>query len=163
VQDWLHVDNLVSAIVLGADALHGPAAAAGKCYFINDAEPVNTLEFMRPLARALGCRDKPLLRLPIAVASAAGWLNEVLHMRLGVPILLCRAEVSKSAVHHTFGIGRARADLQYSPRISSTEGMRRVAARYALSKPRGAGDHLTVVVLVLVLIVCTALLFTAIQ
>jgi hypothetical protein len=117
---------------------------------------------MRPLARAIGCRDKPLLRLPISVANAAGWLNEILHFRLGIPILLCRAEVSKSAVHHTFGISRARADLGYSPRITSSEGMRRVAAVYAVSSSaHGAGIRLTLVLLVLALLACAAALFVA--
>jgi nucleoside-diphosphate-sugar epimerase len=163
LQDWLHVENLVSAILLSADALCGPSpVCAGKAYFINDGEPVNTLEFMRPLARAIGCRDKPLLRLPISVANAAGWLNEILHFRLGIPILLCRAEVSKSAVHHTFGISRARADLGYSPRITSSEGMRRVAAVYAVSSSaHGAGIRLTLVLLVLALLACAAALFVA--
>lgn len=131
LQDWLHVDNLVSALVLAAEALQSPATrCGGRAYFINDDEPVNTLEFMRPLARAVGCADEPALRLPLWVALAAGRVNEVLHARLGVPVLLTRAEVVKTAVYHTFSCQAARIDLGYAPLLTSTEGMRRVAAVY---------------------------------
>lgn len=39
-------------------------------------------------------------------------------------------QVYKLAVHHTFSIARAVEELGYHPKVSSLEGMRRVAKYY---------------------------------
>jgi len=160
-QDWLHVDNLVSAIILAAKRMEAPqAAVCGKAYFINDDEPVNTLQFFGPLARALGRSDKPLFRVPLSLALAAGWLSEQGWYRLGIPPFLTRAEVVKSAVQHTFSCRRAREELAYFPTLNSTQGMARVAAAHAVPLVEG-GYRLFVGVLLVLLGVALAAMCAA--
>ena len=133
-QDWLYVENLVSAILIAASALTNAARAAapgGAAYFINDDEPVNTIAFFAPLARALGCSDRPLLRLPLGLATGSAWACEQAWHWLGVPPFMTRAEVFKSAVQHTYSCRRAREQLGYAPLLSSSAGMERVAQLYA--------------------------------
>uniref|UniRef100_A0A8C1WCK9 Short chain dehydrogenase/reductase family 42E, member 2 n=1 Tax=Cyprinus carpio TaxID=7962 RepID=A0A8C1WCK9_CYPCA len=47
--NWVHVDNLVMAHVLAADALTADKAFSGQVYFINDGESANVFEWLTPL------------------------------------------------------------------------------------------------------------------
>uniref|UniRef100_A0A8C1SGZ8 Short chain dehydrogenase/reductase family 42E, member 2 n=1 Tax=Cyprinus carpio TaxID=7962 RepID=A0A8C1SGZ8_CYPCA len=47
--NWVHVDNLVMAHVLAAEALTPDKAFSGQVYFINDGESVNVFEWLTPL------------------------------------------------------------------------------------------------------------------
>uniref|UniRef100_A0A673I9T0 Short chain dehydrogenase/reductase family 42E, member 2 n=1 Tax=Sinocyclocheilus rhinocerous TaxID=307959 RepID=A0A673I9T0_9TELE len=47
--NWVHVDNLVMAHVLAAEALTADKAFSGQVYFINDGESVNVFEWLTPL------------------------------------------------------------------------------------------------------------------
>ena len=136
-QDWLHVDNFVSAIVLAARALRAaPARAGGRAYFVNDDEPVNTNAFFGPLAAALGCRSAPVARLPLRATLVLAAACELAWWHLGLWPFFTRAEVLKAAQQHTYTCDRAKADLGYRPLLSSTEGMRRVAQKYERAEAR---------------------------
>ena len=136
-QDWLHVDNFVSAIVLAARALRAaPARAGGRAYFVNDDEPVNTNAFFGPLAAALGCRSAPIARLPLRATLVLAAACELAWWYLGLWPFFTRAEVLKAAQQHTYTCDRAKADLGYRPLLSSTEGMRRVAQKYEEAEAR---------------------------
>uniref|UniRef100_A0A673FTD2 Putative short-chain dehydrogenase/reductase family 42E member 2 n=1 Tax=Sinocyclocheilus rhinocerous TaxID=307959 RepID=A0A673FTD2_9TELE len=69
--NWVHVDNLVMAHVLAADALTADKAFSGQVYFINDGESVNVFEWLTPLFERLGY-GRPLIHLPVSLVYSAG-------------------------------------------------------------------------------------------
>ncbi|XP_061079303.1 putative short-chain dehydrogenase/reductase family 42E member 2 [Conger conger] len=118
--NWVHVDNLVMAHILAADALsmRKDCVASGQVYFINDGEAVNLFEWLTPLFEKLGYR-RPLIHLPFFLVYFAAVLMECLHVALApvveIPLLFTRNEVRNIAVSHTFKIEKARRDLGFSP------------------------------------------------
>ncbi|KAL4458042.1 hypothetical protein ABPG75_012907 [Micractinium tetrahymenae] len=127
IVDWLHVDNLVQAMLLAAEALTAGRAhvAAGQAYFIHDDHPgvtsrVNNFEFLRPLVEGLGYAF-PRIVLPAGLMYRLAFLLECLHRAL-LPaydlsrlFILTRAEVLKSSGTHWFSIAKARRELGYAP------------------------------------------------
>ncbi|XP_037649545.1 putative short-chain dehydrogenase/reductase family 42E member 2 isoform X2 [Sebastes umbrosus] len=122
--NWVHVDNLVLAHTLAAEALElqKSCVASGQAYFINDGVSVNLFEWLTPLFEKLGY-SKPLINLPVSLVYSAAILVEYLHVVLrpvmGVPLLFTRSEVRSIAVSHTFKIDKARRELGYCPKSYS--------------------------------------------
>ncbi|KAL7870218.1 hypothetical protein SRHO_G00077150 [Serrasalmus rhombeus] len=120
--EFVHVDNLVSAHVLAAEALTEKRqhCAAGQAYFISDGRPVNNFEFFRPLVEGLGY-SFPKLRLPISLIYFFAFLTEMVHSVVGrvynFQPLLTRTEVYKTGVTHYFSMDKAKAELGYDPRV----------------------------------------------
>lgn len=119
--EFVHVDNLVSAHELAAEALTSEQQhrSAGQAYFISDGRPVNNFEFFRPLVEGLGY-PFPKLRLPISLIYFFAFVTEMIHHLIG-PIynfqpLLTRTEVYKTGVTHYFSMAKAKADFGYEPR-----------------------------------------------
>lgn len=119
--EFVHVDNLVSAHELAADALtpEKQHRSAGQAYFISDGRPVNNFEFFRPLVEGLGY-PFPKLHLPISLIYLFAFLTEMIHHLVG-PLynfqpLLTRTEVYKTGVTHYFSMAKAKAELGYEPR-----------------------------------------------
>ncbi|XP_061606505.1 putative short-chain dehydrogenase/reductase family 42E member 2 [Phyllopteryx taeniolatus] len=122
--NWVHVDNLVLAHTLAADALTAKRScvASGQAYFINDGLSVNLFEWLTPLFERLGY-SRPLINLPVSLVYSAAILVEYLHIFLRpameVPLLFTRSEVRNIAVSHTFKIDKARRELGYRPKSYS--------------------------------------------
>nr|XP_061820549.1 short-chain dehydrogenase/reductase family 42E member 1-like [Nerophis lumbriciformis]XP_061820550.1 short-chain dehydrogenase/reductase family 42E member 1-like [Nerophis lumbriciformis] len=118
--EFVHVDNLVSAHVLAADALTAARQhhSAGQAYFISDGQPVNNFEFFRPLVEGLGY-PFPALRLPVGLVYFFAFLTEMIHHLVGpwydFQPLLTRTEVYKTGVTHYFSMAKAKAQLGYRP------------------------------------------------
>ncbi|KAK2833483.1 hypothetical protein Q5P01_017372 [Channa striata] len=122
--NWVHVENLVMAHMLAAEALtlKRNHVASGQAYFINDGVSVNLFEWMTPLFETLGY-SRPLIHLPFTLVYSAAVLVEYLHIALRpvikVPLLFTRNEVRNIAVNHTFKIDKARRELGYCPKTYS--------------------------------------------
>ncbi|XP_026195234.1 putative short-chain dehydrogenase/reductase family 42E member 2 [Anabas testudineus] len=122
--NWVHVNNLVLAHTLAAEALtlKRSCVASGQAYFINDGISVNLFEWLTPLFENLGY-SRPLINLPVSLVYSAAILVENLHVALkpviDVPLLFTRSEVRNIAVSHTFKIDKARRELGYSPKTYS--------------------------------------------
>lgn len=118
--NWVHVDNLVTAHLLAAEALtlERNHVASGQAYFINDGESVNIFEWFTPLFEKLGY-SRPLIHLPVCLVYAAAVLMERVHLLLRpfveIPLLFTRNEVRNIAISHTFKIDKARRELGYLP------------------------------------------------
>ncbi|KAM9861431.1 short-chain dehydrogenase/reductase family 42E member 1 [Aulostomus maculatus] len=118
--EFVHVDNLVSAHELAAEALttQKQHRSAGQAYFISDGHPVNNFEFFRPLVEGLGY-PFPKLRLPISLIYFFAFLTEMIHHLVGpfynFQPLLTRTEVYKTGVTHYFSMEKAKAELGYVP------------------------------------------------
>ncbi|XP_019724383.1 putative short-chain dehydrogenase/reductase family 42E member 2 [Hippocampus comes] len=119
--NWVHVDNLVLAHTLAAEALtmKKSCVASGQAYFINDGLSVNLFVWLTPLFERLGY-SRPLINLPVSLVYSAAILVEYLHIFLrpviDVPLLFTRSEVRNIAVSHTFKIDKARRELGYCPK-----------------------------------------------
>ncbi|CAL8272582.1 unnamed protein product [Lota lota] len=119
--NWVHVDNLVMAHMLAAEALtaqkHG--VASGQAYFINDGVSVNVFEWLNPLYKMFGHR-RPMVRLPVSLVYLIATILEYLHLALRpiaeTPLLFTRNEVRNVAVSHTFKIDKARRELGFCPK-----------------------------------------------
>ncbi|XP_034448035.1 putative short-chain dehydrogenase/reductase family 42E member 2 [Hippoglossus hippoglossus] len=124
--NWVHVDNLVLAHTLAAEALtlKRSCVASGQAYFINDGVSVNLFEWLTPLFEKLGY-SRPLINLPVSLVYSAAILVEYLHVVLRpvikVPLLFTRSEVRTIAVSHTFKIDKAHRELGYCPKPYSLE------------------------------------------
>ncbi|KAH9494409.1 hypothetical protein Btru_021867 [Bulinus truncatus] len=122
--DFLHVDNLVQAHILAAEALGEKKnyIAEGKVYFISDNRPINNFEFFRPLFEGLGY-PFPKINLPVSLMFYFAWLTELLHAVVS-PLynfqpMLTRTEVYKTGTTHYFSIERAAQDLGYVPTVQN--------------------------------------------
>ncbi|XP_026064750.1 putative short-chain dehydrogenase/reductase family 42E member 2 [Carassius auratus] len=164
--NWVHVDNLVMAHVLAAEALTADKAfvASGQVYFINDGESVNVFEWLTPLFERLGY-GRPLIHLPVSLVYSAAILMERLHVALSpiieIPLLLTRNEVRNIAVSHTFKIEKAQRELGFRPKkYSLTDSvdqyLRSRAPRSAVSFPNTLYLFLLLLVGVITLVILSA-------
>lgn len=122
--DFVHVDNLVEAHILAAEALGATQQhkSAGQAYFISDGRPVNNFEFFRPLVEGLGYKF-PIRHLPLWLIYYFAFLTEVVHFAVGrlynFQPLLTRTEVYKTGVTHYFSVEKAKKELGYKPQQCS--------------------------------------------
>ncbi len=121
--DNTHVDNLVLAEILAAEALlKKPRVAGGQAYFIVDEEPMNLMEWLRPLIEGLGYRV-PTRSIPALPMYFLGFLAECLHFVGGPRPFMTRLEVHNLTARFTFRQDKARRDLGFKPIIGNEKGM----------------------------------------
>ncbi|MBI2382632.1 MAG: NAD-dependent epimerase/dehydratase family protein [Gammaproteobacteria bacterium] len=123
VTDNTHVENLVDAQLLAARALlEKPDVAGGQAYAITDGEPVNGMEWFRPIAEGLGYRF-PRVWLPTWLTRSVALAMETAHM-LGAhePLLTLRGIANLSENSH-LSIAKAQRDLGYVPRYRRANGV----------------------------------------
>jgi nucleoside-diphosphate-sugar epimerase len=127
--DICYVENAAAAHLAAADALADPNSPAnGKAYYISQGEPVNcwqwidevlTLAGLPPVSKSMSF--KTAWRLG-AVCEAA---YRLLRLRGEPPMTrFLAAQLAKS---HWYDISAARRDFGYEPKVSTAEGMRRLA------------------------------------
>lgn len=135
--DTVYVDNAAEAHLLAADRLGPGSPVAGKAYFITQGQPIPVGDMINAILAAAGL--PPVTRsVSPGVAYAAGWALEVAHRALGRTDepRMTRFLARQLGTAHWFDISAARRDLGYSPRISTEEGLRRLAQSL-----RGAGSR----------------------
>ena len=132
--DTVYVDNAADAHLLAADAIAPSSVVAGRAYFISQGEPVNCWNWIDELL-ALAGLPKVRRSVPLGVAYAAGAALEGIYgaLRIKREPPMTRFLAAQLGRSHYFNIARARADFGYQPRVSTGEGMQRLAAE--LSRP----------------------------
>jgi nucleoside-diphosphate-sugar epimerase len=136
--DMIYVENAAAAHLQAADALALGSPVAGKAYFISQGEPVNCWQWIDELLALYGL--PPVSKsIPTSTAWKIGALLETLYAisrRRSEPRMtrFLAAQLGKS---HYFSIDRARRDFGYQPRISTAEGMQRLAASLHQGKAFG--------------------------
>lgn len=121
--DNTHVENLVDAHLLAAQALRQvPAKAGGQAYNITDDESVNGMEWFRPLSEGLGYKF-PKLWLPQFMQKAVALSMETAHLAGAPEPLLTLRGVENLCLGSNLSIAKARRDLAYVPRFNRSNGM----------------------------------------
>lgn len=125
--DITYIDNVADAHILAAENLNSSATASGNAYFISQGEPVNLWNWINNLFLRLGI-EPVRKKIGFETAYAVGTLLEGIHLWFGMEKepRMTRFLAEQLAKSHWFTINRARRDLGYVPRISTSEGLERV-------------------------------------
>jgi len=121
LRSMTYVDNLVDAMMLVAES----SKSAGETYWISDARPYTTIEFLSSVAEAL---ETPLriVRLPAFVARCCEFADNILE-RGGFHSETIHV-VGESTQWIGCSIDKAREQLGYAPSVALGEGLRRAVA-----------------------------------
>lgn len=130
------IDSAVDAHLLAARALaRRPDRVGGRAYFVTDGEPMNGMEWFRPLVEGLGY-PWPRWRIPGPVMLRIAAVLEWLHFLGGPEPALTRRGVRNLIEDACFRIDRARDELGYVPRVRSAEGLRAILPELAARNGR---------------------------
>lgn len=127
--DTTYIDNAAQAHVDAFKALAPGAACAGKAYFISNGEPRPVRQIVNDMLGAAGV--PPVTgSVPYPVAYAAGALLEGVWTVFGLtgepPMTRFLAE--QLSTPHWYDISAAQRDFGYTPKITTAEGLQRLAA-----------------------------------
>jgi 2-alkyl-3-oxoalkanoate reductase len=126
--DTVYVENAAAAHLLAADALAPHSPVAGNAYFISQGEPVNCWEW---IDRLLSLDGLPPVEKSISFATAwrIGGCFELFYklFRLSGEPPMTRFLAAQFARSHYYDIRRAKRDFNYSPTLSTAEGLHRLA------------------------------------
>lgn len=126
--DITYVDNAAEAHLQALDKLAEPDPVGGRAYFLSQGEPVNCWSWIDEVLGLAGL--PPVARsVPYPLARFAGGVLESIWRVTGRSDepTMTRFLAAQLAKDHYFNLGRARADLDYEPKISTFDGMRRLA------------------------------------
>jgi nucleoside-diphosphate-sugar epimerase len=127
--DTIYIDNAAEAHLLAADRLAADPGLSGRVYFISQGAPIPLWEMIDAILAAGG---KPPVRrkIPAGLAVLSGALLEGVYRLLGISREppMTRFVARELATAHWFDISAARRDLGYAPRVSTAEGLERLAA-----------------------------------
>ena len=127
--DMIYVENAARAHLDAADALQIDSPVGGKPYFLSQGEPVNCWDWINEILKLAGL-PTVAKTVSLRVAWRIGQMLEFIHRSFGIrrEPRMTRFLAAQLATSHYFDISAARRDFGYQPRISTDEGMRRLAA-----------------------------------
>lgn len=131
--DATYIDNAAEAHWLAVQKLAAGAGIGGRAYFIAQGEPLTCRELAARLLGALSTDGEQLrIRgiLPAGLGLASGKILEKIWsgLRLKGEPPLTSFVAEELTLAHWFRLDRAKSDLDYKPRISTEEGLHRLAA-----------------------------------
>jgi nucleoside-diphosphate-sugar epimerase len=127
--DTTYIDNAAQAHVDAFKALAPGAPCAGKAYFISNGEPRPVRQIVNDMLVAAGV--PPVTgSVPYAVAYAAGAVLEAVWtlLRLKGEPPMTRFLAEQLSTPHWYDISAARRDFGYVPKVTTAEGLDRLAA-----------------------------------
>jgi len=126
--DTVYVDNAAEAHLLAADRLEPGSPAAGKAYFITQGAPiaVGRDDQRDPCGGGASSRDPERLAAG-GICRGLGAGDRAPRARARRRARMTRFLAKQLGTAHWFDISAARRDLQYTPRVSTQEGLRRLA------------------------------------
>jgi nucleoside-diphosphate-sugar epimerase len=125
--DNIYVENAAMAHVQAAEAMEVGSPVCGSAYFISQDDPVNLWGWINEILEIAGV---PKVRQSISYywASKLGHALEAWHSirNLESEPRMTRFLAAQLAKSHFFDISRAKQDFGFYPRVSMSEGMRRL-------------------------------------
>lgn len=122
-----YVENAAAAHVQAEKSLRSSVTAAGRCYFINEPEPVNLWDWINLILQRTGL--PPVSRsISKSAATRIGGLMEIiwrLLRRKGEPPMT-RFVAAQLAGSHSYSIAAAQQDFGYRPLFTVEEGLQRL-------------------------------------
>ena len=125
--DTAYIDNVADAHILAADKLMRDNTLSGKVYFISQDDPIFLWDMINAILNAAGLA--PVKRaIPYRLAWLIGGFLEIIYklFYLKAEPQMTRHLADELATAHWFDISAAKTDLDYVPRVSTTEGLRRL-------------------------------------
>lgn len=129
--DVTYIDNAAQAHLDAADRLDIGTRPAGKAYFISNGEPVELWPF---IGRVLAEAGAPPVTKRVSAwkAKLAGrvleWVYRFVPFVPGEPPMT-RFVASQLSTSHWYDISAARRDLEYEPKVSVEEGLKKLGER----------------------------------
>ncbi len=126
--DTTYIDNAAQAHVDAFNALAPGAACAGRAYFISNGEPRPVRQIVNDMLAAAGV--PPVTgSVPYPLAYVAGAMLETAWtlLRLEGEPPMTRFLAEQLSTPHWYDISAARRDFGYVPRVSTAEGLERLA------------------------------------
>jgi nucleoside-diphosphate-sugar epimerase len=126
--DTIYVDNAAEAHLLADKALAANPGLTGNIYFLSQDEPMPLWEMINHILAAGG---KPPVTKTISpglayhIGKVCEWIYALLGLDADPP--MTRFMARELATSHWFDITAAKRDLGYKPRISTEEGLHRLA------------------------------------
>jgi 3beta-hydroxy-delta5-steroid dehydrogenase/steroid delta-isomerase len=128
--DNSYVHNLIHGKLLAASQLSREGKSPGEAYFINDNEPVNMMEFSRPVIEALGYPyPKRSLSYGLVKGVLTIWQKAHEWLKLPEPPQPPLA-VERICIDNYFSIKKAQQHLGYQPIYTTAEGMKECLPYY---------------------------------
>jgi nucleoside-diphosphate-sugar epimerase len=128
--DICYVENAAAAHLAAADALADPdSPVVGRAYYISQGEPVNCWQWIDEILALAGLppvRKSMSFNTAWRFGRACETVYKLLRLRGEPP--MTRFLAAQLARSHWYDIAAARRDLGYEPRVSTAEGMQRLAA-----------------------------------
>jgi nucleoside-diphosphate-sugar epimerase len=136
--DTTYIDNAADAHLQASDALKADPALSGRVFFISQGEPIPAWDMIDSILKAAGL---PPVKGQVGhrLARTMGYGFEKIYSWLRLPSEppMTRFVADALAKAHWFNIDAACRELHYAPRVSTAEGLRRLAAWIRIS---GKGD-----------------------
>ena len=130
--DTTYVDNAADAHLLAEKALSPTSAVAGRAYFISNGEPMPIWTLINQM---LACANEPPVTRTVSASAAyfVGALLEAAYCLLGKTDEppMTRFVARQLSTDHWFRLDAARRDFGYEPKISVSEGLKRLAADWS--------------------------------
>jgi dihydroflavonol-4-reductase len=120
-----YIDDVVDGFIKAASV----PGISGEVFFIGGEEYLPLDEYIDTAAKAVGA-PKPFLRFPYGLLHSAAWLCERIFVPFGVepPLHIRRVRFFRN--NRAFSIAKAKRMLEFQPKISLQEGMRRTVDWY---------------------------------
>lgn len=134
--DMVFVENAALAHLLAADRLSPGSPVAGSAYFISQGQPVNCWQWIDELLALAGLPAvQRAISTPTAYAIGAAMEAAYALLRKTAEPRMTRFLALQLGKSHYFSIDRARRDFGYEPRVTTSDGMARMAADWAQNRP----------------------------
>jgi nucleoside-diphosphate-sugar epimerase len=139
--DVTYIDNAAEAHLLAADKLKEHPGFSGNIYFISQGEPVLVWYMINAFLKAAGC--SPVKKsVPFRVAWVAGAVLEVIYkiLHLSKEPYITRFLAETVSLTNWFDISAAKKDLEYHPKVTTAEGLRRLEDWLRSNQARGTTE-----------------------